>query len=748
MLGVAAFLYFVLLGGTPVGDIEPDLRTANALVGGVLIALWVIQVRRSADRIDRLMLLGLVLFVLACALSLFPRQSFDAALAAAAYVAAFYFMRSAVRSAPSRRLLIAALRTLSLFLTLFFASLWLPEVLAWRAATGDLPPLGLRVPSLWWGHRYDVGLLLLLLLPSWWIGRPSPLRFALGTVTTCVSLILVVLTGSRTLWLAAIVASVFAIAPYARGYLGARRFVRWAAAGFAVVGAVTLLVTGLGEVIVGRVLASETVVARGEMWLILTKGALEHPLGGFGPGSFPWILQATDYFDTNSWAPRHPDSSVFQLIAEAGLLGLAAATAWVVAIAPPIWRSRIVAARCAVALFAIACFATSATDFGFLVIVVLAWVALAAPRQEAASLSAVRSRPAMRVALLAASAVVVLAFLSMTAGMYAYGSATEAIASASIADGRMWLARAVTLDPGMALYWRQRGALELQAGDIDSARSDLGESIRINPYDDLAWRTKAVAELVAGDEAEARSLAQSAVNVQRADPTNLLLSAWLARQGGDDGSAIEALEEVVQSWPEVVGAPGWRAMLPSGISTADVMAGAAKRWADRAPSPQPPLDQIVWLDTLGGLDLPERELPANQLGPELTAATRAVLSCSSEAAEALNRVPEADRRSPTYWALLVRQTGGIDGSLALTLHDTIASGSLQPRSRVEILSPLDENGTRGFSVDKWGYRRNAVIWQADDIQLPSPEWGYLNWIRDPAVAIAESGLASQLPDCP
>jgi hypothetical protein len=138
----------------------------------------------------------------------------------------------------------------------------------------------------------------------------------------------------------------------------------------------------------------------------------------------------------------------------------------------------------------------------------------------------------------------------------------------------------------------------------------------------------------------------------------------------------------------------------------------------------------------------------NQLSPELTEATSAVLSCSAAADDLLDRVPESDRRGPSYWALLVRHTGGEDGSQAVMLHDTIASGSLQPRSRVEILSPLDENGTRGFSVDKWGYRRSAVIWEEEGIALPSPEWGYMTWIRDPATAIAESGLGSELSDCP
>lgn len=748
LLGLAGFLYFVLLGGTPAGDIVPALRTINALIGAVLIAAYLLRAPRAADRMDKLTLAGAVLFVLACTSSLFPRQSFDAAIAAMAYVAAFFLMRGRLESDRAKDLFVAALCMLSLVLTLFFASLWLPEAVGWWSSTGDLPPLALRYPSLWWGHRYDVGLMLLVLLPSWWIGRQSPTRFALGTVTGGLTLLLVVLTGSRALWLAVAVATVFAVAPAAARFLRTRAAARRVAVGAGIVAVAGVLLTGIGTIIVDRALASETIAARGQMWLILAKGAMDHPIGGFGPGGFAWILQATDYFDTNSWAPRHPDSSIFQLFAEGGLLGLAAAILCVVAIAPAIWRSSIVAARWAASIFAIACLATSATDFGFLVVPTLAWIAYAAPR---ASLSVDRmtlpSRSIVRAALLGAAGVISLAFLAMTFAMYAYGAAIDAASRSSLTERREWLNRAIALDPGMALYWRQRGTLELQDGDADRAMSDLDRSVRINRYDDLAWRTKAIAELAAGDEAAARVSVDIAIGLQRSDPTNLLLLAWIAQRSDDEDVALNALEEVVQAWPEVTGAPGWRTMLPSGVSTTDVIAGAARRWAANEPSPQPPLDQVLWLDALGGLDEPVPGPPSNLLGPELTAATLSVLSCASDSSEVLDRVPDAERRSPTYWALAVRAAGDQDQSRVLRLHDTIASAPLEPSSRVKGLNPLNENGTRGFSADKWGYRRRAVIWPESQLVLPSPEWGYLTWIRNPAAAIAESGLDRQLADC-
>jgi tetratricopeptide (TPR) repeat protein len=747
LLGITGFLYFVLLGGTPAGDIVPALRTINAAVGAALIVIYFLRAPRVADRIDRMMLLGLVLFLFAGAFSMFPRQSFDAALAATAYIAAFFLMRGAFADESARRLAVAALATLSLILSLFFASLWFPEAIAWYQATNEPPPLALRYPSLWWGHRYDVGLMLLLLAPAWWIGKATPLRFALGTVTTVITVGLVILTGSRTLWLAAVVASLYALTPAAHEYVARHPTARRAATAAGLLVAIGLAFTGVGAVIVDRALASETVVARGQMWLDLTTGALEHPVGGFGLGSFAWILQGTNYFDTNSWAPRHPDSAVFQLVAEGGLMGMSAAVAWIAAVAPSVWRSRQVVARWAIACFVTACIATSATDFGFLVIPALVWVALAAPRRiaEPEPQPTTRRSVATRFAFAGGGAVIALAFISMTVGMYAYGSAVEAIARGSLRDGRELLGRAIAADPAMGLYWRQRGALELLSGNPRPAMADLRTSIRINPYDDLAWRSLAVAEFHDGDLTAALAATDNAVEVQRSDPTNLLMSSWLNERAGRDGEALKALDEVVQAWPEVTGAPGWSAMLQDGATTDEVIARAADRWTTGEPSPQPPLDQIVWLHALGAIQGSVPGPPSNQLSPQLTTATTAVLSCADDAATLLDRVPESDRRSPTYWALLARQSR--DDAAALKLHDVIASNGLEPTTRAPILNPLNENGSRGFSADRWGYRRRPIAWPDSGIRLPSPEWGYMQWIRDPTAAISESGLTTQLAGC-
>ena len=198
---------------------------------------------------------------------------------------------------------------------------------------------------------------------------------------------------------------------------------------------IALTASGATALIVQRVLQGGTITARFEMWGILTGAWLEHPIAGFGPGSFPFILQTTGYFDTTSFAPRHPDSSVFQLFA-VGLLGIAAAVAWVTPIAIGAMRATSIPARWAIVCFGVAALSTSATDFGFLVLVMLAWAAFVLPRSpsQVAHSKMQSHRAAVRIGQVLACAVIGAAFLSMTVAMYAYQDAREAVDGGHLGD--------------------------------------------------------------------------------------------------------------------------------------------------------------------------------------------------------------------------------------------------------------------------------------------------------------------------
>ena len=298
-------------------------------------------------------------------------------------------------------------------------------------------------------------------------------------------------------------------------------------------------------------------------------------------------------------------------------------------------------ARWAIVCFGVAALSTSATDFGFLVLVMLAWAAFVLPRSKSqVAYSEMQGhRRAVRIGQVLAGAVIGAAFLSMTVAMHAYQDAREAVDRGDLGDAEAAVSRAISADPGMGLYWRQRGALRLIRGNVDGALADLDKSVQINPYDDQGWSALAAAHLSQEDISAAESAIANAVELQRSDPTNLLMMSRIANEAGDRIASREALAEVVQAWPAVTGAPSWSDSIPDGTSTTSIIADAAARWGRGDRSPQPVVDQIMWLAAMGAPVSQPDSAPGNALGPELTSATLSVLQCRSDADEMLARVP-------------------------------------------------------------------------------------------------------------
>ncbi len=297
------------------------------------------------------------------------------------------------------------------------------------------------------------------------------------------------------------------------------------------------------------------------MWSSLVQAWTERPLAGYGPGSFVWILPTTDYYQTSSLAPRHPDSAFFQLIGEGGLLGIASAAVVLVSLVPPVMRGRSTAARWALAAFVFASTAANATDFPFLIAVAVGWTAYAAPRVLDTALNDRRVSSIMHVAYLCGLAVVGIAFAATaTAGLF-YSEARRAAEDRDLQSAKRSLDMAILLDPAMALYPRQRGTLEYLAGSPSDGIDDLELAVRLNPSDDLAWRTLALAYDSVGDVEKASVAADRALANQRSDSANLLLRARISTELGHIEEARATLAEVVQAWPAIVAAPGWSSFL-------------------------------------------------------------------------------------------------------------------------------------------------------------------------------------------
>lgn len=747
-----AFAYLVLVGGTSQGELQPSLRLLNAGIAGVAILIYLLRAPGRMDRIDQAVLLGLLCFAAAGMLSRFPRQSLDAVLAALSYTAAFFIARDLLATEQARAMLVRTMMGLSLVMTFITAALWLPLVAEWWSLTGwsVIPPLNISLNAQPWGHRHDLALLVAMLYPSWWMGRRTSLRAATATVVGVLAILIVLVDGSRLLWLALGAATIPLLLPTAvrqiRGSPRSRAMLLGAGAALSVM----LVMTGVASALVDRILNWQSLSARSAIWEPLVEVWLSRPVAGLGPGSFPWVLQETSYFDTTTWAPRHPDSVLFQLLPEAGILGVLALTVIAVTILPPLLRSDATGARWALTAFAVAGLAANPTDFAFLIVPAIAWAAYALPHAEAAPAMAPTAKRWTRSTTLGIASVIGVAYLATVGAGFSYGGAGAAIAQGDLVVAEARLDEAISLDPGMALYWRQRGALHLLADDPRAAVLDLEQAIARNPNDDLAWRTLALAHATSGDTAARRLAVDRAVALQRSDLTNLLLVArW--QMDEKDADADGTLSEIVHGWPTIVAAPRWAEFTESTASTPDIIAEATDRWLQQLPPPGGLTNQGMTLVALTGrTDLLDAAMQEARVTPSMAKLFLAVATCDPGTTTLFESASDTDKRTSAYWSLRVRAsaaTGEIDGD-ALRLVEIMGGGrTIDDSVALETLNPLHENGSHGFSGDTWGYRRPPVSWPEHEIWLPSLQAASARWMLDPISALEEADLDERLAEC-
>lgn len=742
VIGIPILLaYSIFIGGAPAGELLGVLRTLTAIVAGAMIFAYIRFMPRGHDRVDQAMVVALVCFAGASLFSTFARQSLDALLGCLVYVSAFALARGALRNPAVRSVTGRSLLILSVAVTALVCLRQMASVIGFLGLTGwsTFPPLGLRIDAQPWGHPYDVALLGLMLYPSWFLGRPGRIRIAAATIVGCVLVASVFLMGSRTIWAAALGGLVIFSVPLIGG--------RWRASGrrAAAIGlGAFVLVAGLIIVaapsLLSRAFDLGTLGQRGQMWLATVEAWLARPVTGSGPGSFPWVLQQTGYFDANTLAPRHPDNALFQLLPEAGILGLIAVGVILVAIGPRLWRRRSAGARFALGVFAVASLGSNPTDFPYLVAVALIWTAMAAPRARSIQRKVgTRSRVTSR-ASYASLAIIALAVACMSAAGIAYDLGGRFVDSRDLARAERAFDVAVALDPGMALYWRQRGTVQLLRGDPDRALADLSMATHINPSDDLAWRTLGFALRDAGRPGDAGNALETASSVQRSDPTNLLVSAAWAGPG-DSADAI--LAELVQAWPTLMSAPGWGSVASGPEVTARVADLALRRWDAGSPSLEPSGNQREWLMLLVSADDLLTELSESSDAVDLADVKLRLSVCGDRAATTVRSLAGSYQRFADYWALVLQveaEQGNFD-ERAARAYSLIAAQVLDATAWDVTLNPLHENDTRGYSADQWGYRRLPIQWPDYRLELPSPGAGTLRWILDPVGAREQAQVA-------
>ena len=172
----------------------------------------------------------------------------------------------------------------------------------------------------------------------------------------------------------------------------------------------------------------------------------------------------------------------------------------------------------------------------------------------------------------------------------------------------------------------------------------------------FAWFSLALAYSAIDRNEAARVALGRAVSLRRSNATNLLLSARLEGRAGRGLAAQDLLAEVVQAWPEVAGAPGWRGFLPASITTAELVDSAVSAGKAAYGRQSQYSTNLFWLVAFADRrDLEERAVAEARIGPSLLGkATIAVTRCNAAASELLDAATESDRRNPVYRALRQR----------------------------------------------------------------------------------------------
>jgi tetratricopeptide (TPR) repeat protein len=431
------------------------------------------------------------------------------------------------------------------------------------------------------------------------------------------------------------------------------------------------------------------------------------------------------------------------------MFGIAALLAVLATAIPAVVKGRSRAAYFALATFLVTCVALNPTQLGFVMAVVIGWVAYAVPRPapSPAPPDGPQARPlgALR---LAGASIVGLAFAATVTATVAYSSARAAIGAGDMQRAEEALELATILDPSLAFYSRQLGTVRLVSGDPGRAVPALARATALNPSDDLAWRVLGLAAEGSGDPSGGKDALERAVEVQRSDPTNLLLLASILREDADQLARTAALTEIVQALPAVVGAQRWKTFAAPD-STVTLVLMAQERWARGLPSFEPRALQPLLLGVWVGLPDDELHLEAARMSPSLRDAYVAVMRCDPNATATLRATSDADRRQPIYWALasrLARMQGRdaatFDRAYRLMTGLSLTGGGSSP------LNPLNTNVGRGASPDLWGYRRQPIDWPDLGQNLPSPAGGFVRWVGDPSAAVREAGLEDILQNCP
>ncbi|HYM52928.1 MAG TPA: O-antigen ligase family protein [Candidatus Dormibacteraeota bacterium] len=469
--------------------------------------------------------------------------------------------------------------------------------LAWRrvewvlAGGPGLPPVRFPNEGTPFGSVAVPPFVILAALPIALLIPQRTLRLLVLLALAVVGVPLTLLSGSRSAWLAIVVAGLVLVGPaIRRGAASARGSWTWTPRR---IGLVLVALLGMGVAlafVAPRLTDATSFIYRSYLWRDTIAAWSVDPLLGIGPGSMPYARQAAAPPLSFPVQQPHSHDVPLGILGDAGLVGLAAALALVaifVMVAGP-WRARRLPGRAAFAVLAGCAVGMLFEDLTFvpgfnLLLILLAAIALA--DADAVAWRPIRMRPpAIAVAGLGALGLVAVMVVGDAAAV-AYRHGTDAAGEGRWLAAEASLLQAVALDP-----WQPTGLKSLAvaadgAGHPTIARAAAERAVDLSPGDGDSWTNLALLCAADGDAECARLAADRAVETATAGGRQLANAALVLDAQGDTRAADDAyrlslltnpLTGLVLPWPRPieVGAGG---VLELGAEAVDLNLLLARR---------------------------------------------------------------------------------------------------------------------------------------------------------------------------
>ena len=596
------------------------------------------------------------------------------------------------------------------------------------------PPLELFLPTAQYGHHYRIAFFVGLLLPAVaTLGSGTRIR-PLGVLGLGAGVALIVMSGSRTAWLAGALSLLVGLVLTQRARLANRRWLLPVVTAVVVGGTFLVVATPLAD----RLLTTSTLELRLAVWESSLSQWLHAPLAGSGPGTFHTQLTLSGYYNAYEPYIPHAHNVIVQTLVETGLLGLTAlalAAAAVIAgyarTTPKHWAPAV-----AIIFFAGASLGETPVQQGYLVLPLVIWAALATPRVDAETRAA-RSR-LMRVASLAFAALVATAVILFFAGAAAYDRARMAAAANDDDQAIEALQTATRLDPSSALYWRDLGVRLLSVERYDESAIALSRAAVLNPGDQAVQRATAVMALRSGETATAYRAAEAAVGMADLNVFNHLTRAHVAFEVGDFHTTRAALIAAIRLDPWLLAAPDWTSVFP-GLNKQDLLQAAEQSWAGDPAQSSRTARARTWLAAMTG-----RPLPEDAHG--ILLAEAALVQCDGDtAAQVLMELPSVEAGGPAGLQARVMI------ARAFRIGDLSVLGELI-RLRDRQLERMAFDGIAGASV---AADSNRTLWEYGTLPvetdlspvLPTSASALSAWLRDPVSAADLGAPGSGLAEC-